>query len=192
MANAIKEEIMTPTVFVLLAIGAIIAFLWSLYNSLITMSTQIDEAWSQIDVQLKRRVDLIPNIVASVKGYAKHEKSVFENVTKARSAMMKAESPQAMAKASDGLSSALKSLFAVAENYPQLKANENFIQLQNQLTDTEDKIAYSRQFYNSTVTDFNVKVRVFPNTIIAGMLGFKEKPFFKTEGAEREAVKVEF
>mgnify|MGYP001565261184 FL=1 len=156
------------------------------------MSTQIDEAWSQIDVQLKRRVDLIPNIVSSVKGYAKHEKSVFENVTKARSAMMKAETPGAMAKASDGLSSALKSLFAVAENYPQLKANENFVQLQNQLSDTEDKIAYSRQFYNSTVTDFNVKVRVFPNTILVGVLGFKEKPFFKTEGADREAVKVQF
>jgi len=178
--------------YVLGAIALIILFIWGLYNSLITMSTQIDEAWSQIDVQLKRRVDLIPNIVASVKGYAKHEKSVFENVTKARSAMMKAETPGAMAKASDGLSTALKSLFAVAENYPQLKANENFVQLQNQLSDTEDKIAYSRQFYNSTVTDFNVKVRVFPNTILAGMLGFKEKPFFKTEGADREAVKVQF
>lgn len=183
---------MTPLVVILIGIALIVLFLWSLYNSLITMSTQIDEAWSQIDVQLKRRTDLIPNIVSSVKGYAKHEKSVFENVTKARSAMMKAESPQSMAKASDGLSSALKSLFAVAENYPQLKANENFVQLQNQLTDTEDKIAYSRQFYNSTVTDFNVKVRVFPNTILAGMLGFKDKPFFKTEGAEREAVKVQF
>ena len=183
---------MTPLVVIVIGIVLIVLFLWSLYNSLITMSTQIDEAWSQIDVQLKRRTDLIPNIVSSVKGYEKHEKSVFENVTKARSAMMKAESPQSMAKASDGLSSALKSLFAVAENYPQLKANENFVQLQNQLTDTEDKIAYSRQFYNSTVTDFNVKVRVFPNTILAGMLGFKDKPFFKTEGAEREAVKVQF
>lgn len=180
-------------IFIVLGILAlVILFIWSLYNSLITMSTQINEAWSQIDVQLKRRTDLIPNIVSSVKGYAKHEKSVFENVTKARSAMMNAESPQTMAKASDGLSSALKSLFAVAENYPQLKANENFVQLQNQLTDTEDKIAYSRQFYNSTVTDFNVKVRVFPNTILAGMLGFKEKPFFKTESAEQEAVKVQF
>jgi len=183
---------MSPIVILIIGIVAVILFLWSLYNALITMSTQIDEAWSQIDVQLKRRTDLIPNIVTSVKGYAKHEKSVFENVTKARSAMMNAETPQTMAKASDGLSSALKSLFAVAENYPQLKANENFVQLQNQLADTEDKIAYSRQFYNSTVTDFNVKVRVFPNTVIAGALGFKEKPFFKTEGAEREAVKVQF
>jgi len=191
VADATKEG-KNMIFYVLGAVVLIILFIWSLYNSLITMSTQIDEAWSQIDVQLKRRVDLIPNIVASVKGYAKHEKSVFENVTKARSAMMKAETPGAMAKASDGLSTALKSLFAVAENYPQLKANENFVQLQNQLSDTEDKIAYSRQFYNSTVTDFNVKVRVFPNTILAGMLGFKEKPFFKTEGADREAVKVQF
>lgn len=183
---------MSPIFIIGIAVVLLVLFIWSLYNGLITMSTQIDEAWSQIDVQLKRRVDLIPNIVSSVKGYAKHEKSVFENVTKARSAMMNAETPQSMAKASDGLSTALKSLFAVAENYPQLKANENFIQLQNQLTDTEDKIAYSRQFYNSTVTDFNVKVRVFPNTVIAGALGFKEKPFFKTEGAEREAVKVQF
>ena len=183
---------MTPIVVIGIGIVLVILFIWSLYNNLITMSTQINEAWSQIDVQLKRRTDLIPNIVTSVKGYAKHEKSVFENVTKARSAMMKAETPGAMAKASDGLSTALKSLFAVAENYPQLKANENFVQLQNQLTDTEDKIAYSRQFYNSTVTDFNVKVRVFPNTILAGVLGFKEKPFFKTEGVEREAVKVQF
>jgi LemA protein len=183
---------MTPLVVIGIAVVVVVLFLWSLYNTLITMSTQIDEAWSQIDVQLKRRTDLIPNIVSSVKGYAKHEKSVFEDVTKARSTMMKAETPQSMAKASDGLSSALKSLFAIAENYPELKANENFVQLQNQLSDTEDKIAYSRQFYNSTVTDFNVKVRVFPNTIIAGMLGFKEKPFFKTEGAERESVKVQF
>lgn len=173
-------------------LATIVLFVWSLYNSLVTMVTQISEAWSQIDVQLKRRVDLIPNIVASVKGYAKHEKSVFENVTKARSAMMKAETPNAMAKASDGLSTALKSLFAVAENYPQLKANENFIQLQGQLSDTEDKIAYSRQFYNSVVTDYNVKVKLFPNSLIAQLLGFKEKPFFKTEGADREAVKVEF
>jgi len=156
------------------------------------MSTQIDEAWSQIDVQLKRRMDLIPNLVATVKGYAKHEKNVFENVTKARSAMMNAESPEAKAKASDGLSSALKSLFAVAENYPQLKANENFLQLQSELSDTEDKVAYSRQFYNSTVMDYNVKVKVFPNTLLVGVFGFKEKPFFKTEEAERKAVKVDF
>lgn len=183
---------MTPIVIILIGVALVISFLWSLYNTLITMSTQIDEAWSQIDVQLKRRMDLIPNLVATVKGYAKHEKNVFENVTKARSAMMNAESPEAKAKASDGLSSALKSLFAVAENYPQLKANENFLQLQSELSDTEDKVAYSRQFYNSTVMDYNVKVKVFPNTLLVGVFGFKEKPFFKTEEAERKAVKVDF
>lgn len=180
-----------PLLFAI-AVALLILFVWSLYNSFITLSTQIDEAWSQIDVQLKRRVDLIPNVVASVKGYAKHEKSVFENVTKARSLLMSAETPEGIAKANDGLTNALKSLFAVAENYPQLKANENFIQLQSQLSDTEDKIAYSRQFYNSTVMNFNVKVKVFPNSLIAGPFRFKEKPFFKTEGAERESIKVEF
>jgi LemA protein len=183
---------MTPIIVIGIIVALLVVFLWSLYNTLVTMSTQIDEAWSQIDVQLKRRTDLIPNLVASVKGYAKHEKSVFENVTKARSALMKADSPEAMAKANDSLTGALKSLFAVAENYPQLKANENFLQLQNELSDTEDKVAYSRQFYNSTVMDYNVKVQVFPNSLIAGTFGFKEKPFFKTEEAERKAVKVEF
>lgn len=192
MAYATKGGYMTPIVIILIGVALVISFLWSLYNTLITMSTQIDEAWSQIDVQLKRRMDLIPNLVATVKGYAKHEKNVFENVTKARSAMMNAESPEAKAKASDGLSSALKSLFAVAENYPQLKANENFLQLQSELSDTEDKVAYSRQFYNSTVMDYNVKVKVFPNTLLVGVFGFKEKPFFKTEEAERKAVKVDF
>lgn len=180
----------------LLIVGIIIAllilFVWSLYNGLVTMNAQIEEAWSQIDVQLKRRTDLIPNIVASVKGYAKHEKSVFENVTKARTALMNAGTPETLAKANDSLSGALKSLFAVAENYPQLKANENFMQLQQELSDTEDKVAYSRQFYNSTVMDYNVKVRVFPNSLLAKSLGFSEKPFFKTADSEREAVKVEF
>jgi len=156
------------------------------------MKMQIDEAWSQIDVQLKRRTDLIPNLVASVKGYAKHEKSVFENVTKARSSLMKAETPEQMAKANDALSGALKSLFAVAESYPQLRANENFLQLQKELGDTEDKVAYARQFYNSTVMDYNVKVQVFPNVLLAGAFGFKEKPFFKTDEEEKKAVKVEF
>jgi LemA protein len=183
---------MQPFLIIGIAVILLIIFIWGLYNSLITMVTQIEEAWSQIDVQLKRRTDLIPNLVASVKGYAKHEKTVFENVTKARSAMMKAESPEQMAKANDQLSGALKSLFAVAESYPQLRANENFLQLQKEIGDTEDKVAYSRQFYNSTVMDYNVKVKVFPNVILAGAFGFKEKPFFKTEEEERKSVKVEF
>ena len=175
--------------------GAIVLiglFVWSLYNGLITMATQIDEAWSQIDVQLKRRTDLIPNIVESVKGYAKHEKSVFENVTKARSALMGAKTPDKLAEANDQLSGALKSLFAIAESYPQLRANENFLQLQRELSDTEDKVAYSRQFYNSTVMDFNVKVKIFANAIVANMLNFKERSFFKTSEEERKGVKVEF
>lgn len=183
---------MQPFMIIGIALVLLIVFIWSLYNGLITMSTQIDEAWSQIDVQLKRRMDLIPNLVASVKGYAKHEKSVFENVTKARAALMKADTPEQMAKANDALSGALKSLFAVAENYPQLRANENFMQLQKELGDTEDKVAYSRQYYNSTVMDYNVKVKVFPNVLLAGAFGFKEKPFFKTDEEERKAVKVEF
>lgn len=170
----------------------IVVYIWSLYNGLITASTQVSEAWSQIDVQLKRRMDLIPNIVESVKGYAKHEKSIFENVTKARSALMSAKSPDESAKANDMLSGALKSLFAVAENYPQLKANENFAQLQQELSDTEDKVAYSRQFYNSIVKDFNIKVKVFPNAIIASLFGFKEKSFFEVAEADRQAVKVQF
>jgi len=183
---------MQPVFIIGIAVVLLLVFIWSIYNGFITLATQIDEAWSQIDVQLKRRMDLIPNLVASVKGYAKHEKTVFENVTKARSAMMKADSPEDLAKANDQLSGALKSLFAVAESYPQLRANENFLQLQKEIGDTEDKVAYSRQFYNSTVMDYNVKVKVFPNMLLAGVFGFKEKPFFKTEEEERKSVKVEF
>jgi len=183
---------MSPLIIIGGLIAILIVFLWSLYNGFVTLKAQIEEAWSQIDVQLKRRLDLIPNLVSSVKGYAKHEKSVFENVTKARSSLMKAETPEAMAKANDALSGALKSLFAVAEAYPQLRANENFLQLQRELSDTEDKVAYARQFYNSTVMDYNVKVRVFPNALIANAFGFKEQPFFKATDEERKGVKVEF
>jgi len=174
------------------AVVLLILFVWSMYNSLVTLKAQIEEAWSQIDVQLKRRTDLIPNLVESVKGYAKHEKSVFENVTKARSSLMKAETPETMAKANDQLTGALKSLFAVAESYPQLRANENFLQLQKELSDTEDKVAYSRQFYNSNVMDYNVKVRLFPNSIIANAFNFKEQAFFTATDEERKNVKVQF
>jgi len=173
-------------------IVAAILFLWALYNTLVTLKARIEEAWSQIDVQLKRRTDLIPNLVESVKGYAKHEKSVFENVTKARSSLMKAETPGDMAKANDQLTGALKSLFAVAESYPQLRANENFLQLQKELSDTEDKVAYARQFYNSTVMEYNVKIRVFPNVLIASAFAFKEQPFFNATEEERKGVKVQF
>jgi LemA protein len=179
--------------FIIGGIAVIILFyVWSMYNGFVTLKAQIEEAWSQIDVQLKRRTDLIPNLVESVKGYAKHEKSVFENVTKARSSLMKAETPEKMAKANDQLSGALKSLFAVAENYPQLRANENFLQLQKELSDTEDKVAYARQFYNSTVMDYNVKVRVFPNSLVANSFNFKAQPFFNATEEEKKAVNVQF
>jgi len=170
----------------------IIAYIWMLFNGLIRLSTQIDEAWSQIDVQLKRRADLIPNLIETVKGYAKHEKSVFENVTKARSELLKADSPAKSAAANDMLTGALKSLFAVAEAYPQLKANENFAQLQKELSDTEDKVAYARQYYNTTLMEYNVKVKTFPNAVFARSFGFGEKEFFKVAESEREAVKVKF
>lgn len=176
-------------------VGAVVLlalYIWSLYNGLITESTQIDEAWGQIDIQLKRRTDLIPNLVETVKGYAKHEKSVFTEVTQARAAMMSAKTPVASAKADNMLTGALKSLFAVAEAYPQLKANDGFIQLQKELSDTEDKVAYARQFYNTQLMEYNLKVKVFPNNVLSGMFGFKEKEFFKVEEAERKTVKVDF
>lgn len=173
-------------------IGLIGIFIWALYNGLVTAKTRVDESWSGIDVQLKRRTDLIPNLVEVVKGYAAHEKSVFENVTKARSALMSATSPAAAAEANNQLTVALKSLFAVAENYPDLKASQNFLDLQQQLGDTEDKIAYARQFYNTNVLDYNVKIKVFPNVLLAGPLGFREAEFFKAAEDEKEAVKVKF
>lgn len=177
----------------LLGIIVVIAlFLWLIYNTLITAKMRVDESFSGIDVQLKRRSSLIPNLMESVKGYAAHEKEVFQRVTEARAQLMQAGSPAQKAQADNMLTGALKSLFAVAENYPELKANENFLQLQNELTDTEDKIAYSRQFYNGNVMDFNTKLKIFPNVLIAGMFNFKEVEFFEAEGEARENVKVSF
>lgn len=182
-----------PLFMIILALfGVALFYLWSLYNGLIKEKIDIDEAWSQIDVQLKRRTDLIPNLIETVKGYAKHEKGVLEEVTQARSALMKAGTPSDKARAEDMLTGALKSLFAVAENYPQLKANENFLQLQRELGDTEDKIAYARQYYNTQVREYNVKIQVFPAVFIVRMLGFSEKDFFKVNESERENVKVKF
>jgi LemA protein len=184
---------MALLIWIVIGIVAVIAiWLMLAYNGLIMLRTRIDNAWSQIDVQLKRRYDLIPNLVETVKGYAKHEKEIFENVTKARSALMSAQGPAEKAKADNMLSGTLKSLFAVAENYPQLRANENFKMLQEELSGTESKIAYSRQFYNDNVMTFNAKVQMFPTSIIAGMFGFRMRDFFKTEGAEREPVAVKF
>ncbi|HUD19652.1 MAG TPA: LemA family protein [Patescibacteria group bacterium] len=183
---------MNPMFILIGVIVLLVLYVWALYNGLVTVSTEVDEAWAQIDVQLKRRTDLIPNIVESVKGYAKHEKSVFTDVTKARSALMGATTPGDKAKANDMLSGTLKSLFAIAENYPQLKANENFLQLQRELSDTEDKVAYARQFYNTQLMEYNLKVKTFPNVILAGAFGFKVKEFFKVEGSDAEPVKVNF
>jgi len=179
----------------LIIVGIVIAvgtYLVSVYNSLIVLKTRIQEALSGIDVQLKRRADLIPNIVETVKGYATHEKDVFENVTKARSALMNAGTVGQKAEADNMLTGALKSLFAVAENYPELKANTNFLDLQRQLEDTEDKVAYSRQFYNSNVLDFNSKIQMFPTVIIAKTFGFTTFEFFKAEKEDQKKVEVKF
>jgi LemA protein len=162
------------------------------YNTLATLKVRIKEALSGIDVQLKRRIDLIPNLVESVKGYAKHEKGVFEEVTKARSALMKADTLPEKAQANNMVTDALKSLFAVAEAYPTLRANENFLHLQQELSDTEDKIAYSRQFYNANVKDYNTMIVTFPNSFVANMFGYKEQVFFEATEEERKKVEVKF
>lgn len=179
----------------IIIIGLIVVFglyLVGTYNAFIILKARIQEALSGIDVQLKRRADLIPNLVETVKGYAKHEKSIFENVTKARSALISAGSLPEKAEANNQLSAALKSIFAVAEAYPQLQANTNFQELQRQLEDTEDKIAYSRQFFNANVLDFNTKIQVFPSNILANMFGFKAFEFFATTEEEKKKIDVKF
>ena len=163
-----------------------------MYNGFVGMRNRIDNSWAQIDVQTKKRYDLIPNLVETVKGYAKHEKSVFENVTKARNMAMGAGSMPERAAAENALTGTLKTLFAVAENYPQLRANENFKMLQEELSGIESKIAYARQFYNDTVMSFNQSVQMFPGNVVAGMFGFKEREYFKADEAERKNVKVTF
>ncbi len=180
-------------VWILLAVFVLgLLFLWSLYNSLVTLKVRIKEAMSGIDVQLKRRADLIPNLVETVKGYAKHEKSVFENVTKARATLMGAHTPGEKAAADNMLSGALKSLFAVAENYPNLRASDNFRELQKELSDTEDKIAYSRQFYNSVVMEYNTKIALFPNSILANSMRYVPEEFYEAIEEERKKVDVKF
>ncbi|MDQ1284211.1 MAG: LemA protein [Patescibacteria group bacterium] len=174
-------------ILVVVVIGII-----AMYNGLIRLKNRVDEAWSDIDVQLKRRYDLIPNLVNTVKGYAAHEKELFEKVTEARSRAMGAGTTADKAEAENMLSNTLKSLFAVAEAYPDLKANQNFLELQRELTDTEDKIMASRRFYNGNVRDFNTKLEVFPTNMMAGMLGFAKREFFEAGESEKENVKVEF
>jgi len=173
---------MNSTIILLVVLGLALLFAFYLYNALIGARMRVNEAFAQIDVQLKRRTDLIPNLLETVKGYAKHEKSVFENVTKMRAALMDAKGAEEKAKANNMLTDTLKSLFAVAENYPQLRASEN----------TENKIAYSRQFYNSNVMDYNTKIQLFPNVIFANLFGFKSAEFFAATEAEKKAVKVSF
>lgn len=177
----------------LVVIAALLLYLWLTYNNLVVLRERIKDALSNIDVQLKRRTDLIPNLVETVKGYAKHEKTVFENVTKARSAVMESgDNLHKKAAAENMLTDALKSLFAVAEAYPDLKASDNFKHLQEELTDTENKISYSRQFYNSNVLDYNQKIQMFPANMIAGRFGFTQKEFFEADEADKKEVKVSF
>lgn len=189
---------MEPVTITLIVIGAlllfVVVFLISTYNGLVTLKNRVEEAWSDITVQLKRRADLIPNLVNSVKGYAAHESGVFEKVTEARSAVMNAKSVAETAEAENMLEGALKSLFAVAEAYPDLKANQNFLQLQQELVDTEDKIQASRRFYNGGVRDLNTKIQIFPVNLVAGIFGFQSKEFFEVEdfASIEKPVEVQF
>lgn len=179
----------------LILIGAAVLVLLygvALYNGFVRLATRVEEAWSDIDVQLKRRYDLIPNLVNTVKGYAAHESGVFERVTEARSKAMQAGSVADHGAAENMLSGALKSLFAIAEAYPDLKANTNFLELQRELSDTENKIQASRRFYNGTVMELNTKVDMFPSNIIANMFKFVKREFFEIEEGEKEPVKVAF
>jgi len=174
-------------VWIILAVVVVLViFLWATYNALITLKLRVDEAWSDITVQLKRRLDLIPNLVETVKGYAKHEKGVFEEVTKARTSAMQAKGVKETAAAENQFEGALKSLFAVAEAYPDLKANQNFIELQQELVDTEDKIQASRRFYNAGVRDLNTKIQTFPSNIIASIFNFKNRVFYQLEESEQK------
>ena len=184
------------SIYLLLPLGLLVAIgLWvvSIYNGLIKLKNRTDEAWSDIDVQLKRRYNLIPNLMETVKGYAKHERELFEKVTEARTRAMSAKTVKEQGESENMLAGTLKSLFAVAENYPDLKANENFLELQRELSDTENKIQASRRFYNGNVRDFNIKIQVFPNNLIAGMLKFGKRDFFEIEEeAARKPVDVKF
>ncbi|HUV81289.1 MAG TPA: LemA family protein [Patescibacteria group bacterium] len=181
---------------ILIAVVLLIVWVIAVYNRLITLKNRVKEAWSDIDVQLKRRYDLIPNLVEAVKGYASHEKGVFENVTKARTAAMAAEQagdPKQVAQAENFLAGTLKSLFAVAENYPDLKASANFLELQRELRDAEDKIQAARRFYNTNTRDFNIKIESFPVNIVANVFKFAKVDFFEVgEAAAKEVPKVNF
>ncbi|WP_399540405.1 LemA family protein [uncultured Frigoribacterium sp.] len=185
MQPALIATLVAVGIIVLLVVMAGI-YLWSTYNSLVTLKVRVDEAWSDITIQLKRRADLIPNIIESVKGYASHEAKVFQNVTEARAETLGAQTPAEASAAEGHMQTALKSIFAVSEAYPQLQASQNFLQLQSELVDTEDKIQAARRFYNGGVREFNTKTRTFPNTLFVKRLGFSERDFF--EVAEPSAI----
>ncbi len=184
---------MDPVTWIIIIVVVVVLIaVWLMYNGLVRLKNQVENSWAQIDVQLKRRTDLIPNLVETVKGNAKHEKGVFTDVTKARTAMMQAGTVKEKAGASNALAGTLKSLFAVAENYPDLKANQNFLQLQEELSGTENKIAYARQNYNDMVMLFNTRIEVFPDNMMAGMMGFTKKDLFEVAEADKQNVKVQF
>lgn len=187
---------MSTTLLIILGVVAVLIIaVIAVYNGLIRSRNRVEEAWSDIDVQLKRRYDLIPNLIETVKGYAAHEKETLDRVISARNSAMSAHSgadAHTQAEAENMLSSTLKSIFALAEAYPDLKANQNFLELQRELSDTENKIQASRRFYNGNVRDFNTKIEVFPTNLIAGYLGFKKREFFEANEAEKENIKVSF
>ncbi len=173
-----------PIVPILVVLGLVVVALVFMYNSLVRSNVRVDEAWSDITIQLKRRLDLIPNLVSTVKGYAKHEAETLEKIAKERASVVNGGSVKEAAQTENMLSGALKSVFAVAESNPDLKANQNFLQLQEELVDTEDKIQASRRFYNGSARDLNTKIKVFPTSIFAGMMGFKVREFFELDEAE--------
>lgn len=173
---------------ILAIIAVVVLFIWATYNGLVKLNERVNEAWSDITVQLKYRADLIPNVVETVKGYAKHEKTAFEDVTKARSAVMSAKSVQGVAEAEKTMEGALSRIFAIAEAYPELKANENFLQLQSQLQDVEDKIQASRRFYNAGAQELNTKIKLFPTNLFAQMLGFKAREYFEVSESEKAKI----
>ena len=179
-------------IVVLVIVVLLIIYFVATYNKLVDLRNRVRDQWSQIDVQLKRRFDLIPNLVSTVKGYAKHESETLESVIEARNSYTTATTPQEKMQANNMLSDTLSKLFALAENYPDLKANQNFLELQTELQETEDKIAMARQFYNDTILTYNNKIEMFPSNIVASMFKFKMEEFFKAEEEARQNVKVEF
>ena len=184
---------MEITTTILIIVGVLILWVIGTFNALVKLRNRTREAWADIDVQLKRRYDLIPNLLETVKGYAAHERGLFEKVAEARSRAMGAKSPKERGEAENALSSTLKTLFAVAENYPQLRASENFLELQRELRDTEDKIQAARRFYNSNVRDINIKIESFPANLVANLFNFKKMELFElAEVTEREAPQVKF